>query len=81
MPVRGRKSGAWRTVPVNLLDVDGVRYLVRAARETEWVRNLRASGTGELRLAARRETFSATELRRRRQTADPARLPREWCSR
>jgi deazaflavin-dependent oxidoreductase (nitroreductase family) len=62
LAVRGRKSGQWRTVPVNLLDVDGVRYLVAPRGETEWVRNLRASGTGELRLAARRETFSATEL-------------------
>jgi len=63
LAVRGRKSGEWRTVPVNLLDVDGVRYLVAPRGETEWVRNLRASGTGELRLASRREAFSATELR------------------
>src|SRR5258705_710925 len=63
LAVRGRKSGQWRTVPVNLLDIDGVRYLVAPRGETEWVRNLRASGTGELRLASRREVFAATELR------------------
>ena len=27
--VRGRTSGEWRTVPVNLLTVDGTRYLSR----------------------------------------------------
>jgi len=62
LAVRGRKSGQWRTVPVNLLDVGGVRYLVAPRGETEWVRNLRTSGGGELRLASRREAFTATEL-------------------
>ena len=28
LAVRGRKSGEWRTTPVNLLTVDGHRYLV-----------------------------------------------------
>src|SRR5262245_32508608 len=62
LAVRGRKSGAWRTVPVNLLEHAGGSYLVAPRGETEWVRNLRASGTGELRLGARREAFRATEL-------------------
>jgi hypothetical protein len=26
--VRGRRSGKWRTVPVNVLEIDGQRYLV-----------------------------------------------------
>ena len=62
LAVRGRKSGEWRTVPVNLLEHDGVRYLVAPRGETHWVRNLRASGTGELRLGGKREVFTATEL-------------------
>jgi deazaflavin-dependent oxidoreductase (nitroreductase family) len=62
LAVRGRKSGEWRTVPVNLLEHDGVRYLVAPRGETQWVRNLRASGTGELRLGSRRETFQAREI-------------------
>jgi len=62
LAVRGRKSGEWRTVPVNLLDHGGARYLVAPRGETEWVRNLRAGGTGELRLGGRREAFRATEL-------------------
>ncbi|MBM4269231.1 MAG: DUF385 domain-containing protein [Deltaproteobacteria bacterium] len=62
LAVRGRKSGAWRTVPVNLLVCDGARYLVAPRGETEWARNLRAAGAGELRLGGRVETFRATEL-------------------
>lgn len=31
LAVRGRKSGAWRTTPVNLLTVDGQQYLVAPA--------------------------------------------------
>ncbi len=62
LAVRGRTSGEWRTVPVNLLEHEGVRYLVAPRGETHWVRNLRVSGSGELRLGRRREVFRATEL-------------------
>jgi deazaflavin-dependent oxidoreductase (nitroreductase family) len=62
LAVRGRRSGEWRTIPVNLLEHAGARYLVAPRGETEWVRNLRASGTGELRLGSRREPFRATEV-------------------
>jgi deazaflavin-dependent oxidoreductase (nitroreductase family) len=60
--VRGRKSGEWRKVPVNLLELDGQRYLVSPRGHTQWVRNLRVSGTGELRVGRRVETFRATEI-------------------
>jgi deazaflavin-dependent oxidoreductase (nitroreductase family) len=63
--VRGRKSGQWRTVPVNLLDYEGRRYLVAPRGETEWVRNLRVAKAGELRLGRKTETFSATEVTER----------------
>jgi deazaflavin-dependent oxidoreductase (nitroreductase family) len=62
LAVRGRSSGEWRTNPVNLLTVDGVRYLVAPRGHTQWVRNLRVAGTGELRLGRRTETFTPTEL-------------------
>ena len=63
LEVRGRTSGEPRRVPVNLLTVDGQRYLVAPRGETQWVRNLRASG-GEaiLLLGRRREGVAATEL-------------------
>ena len=63
LAVRGRKSGEWRTVPVNLLIHEGVQYLVAPRGETQWVRNLRVVGGGELRLGRRREVFRAVELR------------------
>lgn len=60
--VRGRKSGEWRKNPVNLLNLDGTRYLVAPRGRTQWVRNLQAAGTGELRVGRRVETFHATEV-------------------
>ncbi|MEZ5179627.1 MAG: nitroreductase/quinone reductase family protein [Acidimicrobiales bacterium] len=60
--VRGRVSGEWRTTPVNLLTVDGERYLVAPRGLTQWVRNVRAAGGGELRLGRRVEAFRAEEL-------------------
>ncbi len=62
LAVRGRKSGAWRTTPVNLLEFRGARYLVAPRGVTEWVRNIRASGGGELRLGARRQPIRVVEL-------------------
>jgi deazaflavin-dependent oxidoreductase (nitroreductase family) len=62
LAVRGRRSGQWRTTPVNPLDRDGRRSLVAPRGETDWVRNLRAAGTGELRLGGQVERFRATEL-------------------
>ena len=62
LAVRGRRSGAWRSAVVNLLDYDGARYLVSPRGETQWVRNLRTAGSGELRLGRRREPFHAREL-------------------
>jgi len=60
--VRGRSSGEWRTTPVNLLVVDGERYLVAPRGRTQWVRNIRVAGGGELRLGRRIEPFRAVEL-------------------
>jgi deazaflavin-dependent oxidoreductase (nitroreductase family) len=62
LAVRGRTSGEWRTTPVNLLSHEGERYLVAPRGETQWVRNMRVAGTGELRLGRRIEEFTATEL-------------------
>jgi deazaflavin-dependent oxidoreductase (nitroreductase family) len=62
LAVRGRKSGEWRTTPVNLLIVDGDRFLVAPRGQTQWVRNLRAAGGGELRVGRRTERFTASEL-------------------
>jgi deazaflavin-dependent oxidoreductase (nitroreductase family) len=60
--VRGRKSGEWRSTPVNLLTHDGERYLVAPRGQTQWVRNIRVAGGGELHVGRRVEEFTVTEL-------------------
>jgi deazaflavin-dependent oxidoreductase (nitroreductase family) len=62
LSVRGRKSGEWRSTPVNLLTVDGQRYLVAPRGHTQWVRNLRVNSEGRLRVGRRIEMFQAVEL-------------------
>jgi deazaflavin-dependent oxidoreductase (nitroreductase family) len=60
--VRGRTSGQLRSTPVGVLDHDGQRYLVAPRGQTQWVRNLRAAGEGQLRLGRRTDQFTAVEL-------------------
>jgi deazaflavin-dependent oxidoreductase (nitroreductase family) len=62
LEVKGRSSGQPRRTPVNLLDFEGERYLVAPRGETQWARNLRASGEGRLLVGKRSESFTATEL-------------------
>jgi len=62
LEVKGRKSGQWRQTPVNLLRYDGSEYLVAPRGHTQWVKNLRASGEGRLRVGGRTEPFTAVEL-------------------
>ncbi len=62
LEVRGRKTGEPRRTPVNLLTVDGSRYLVAPRGHTQWVRNLRARGEGRLLVGRRAESFSADEV-------------------
>jgi deazaflavin-dependent oxidoreductase (nitroreductase family) len=62
LTVLGRSSGRPRTVPVIPVEVGGVRYLVSPYGQSEWVRNLRTAGTGQLRGKATAETFRAVEL-------------------
>jgi deazaflavin-dependent oxidoreductase (nitroreductase family) len=62
LEVPGRKSGEPRRTPVNLMTFEGRRYLVAPRGHTQWVRNLRASGSGRLLVGRRAEDFTATEL-------------------
>jgi deazaflavin-dependent oxidoreductase (nitroreductase family) len=62
LEVRGRTSGEPRRTPVNLLTLEGERYLVAPRGETQWVRNLRASGEGRLLLGRRSEPFASVEI-------------------
>jgi len=60
--VKGRTSGQWRSHPVNLLAFEGKRYLVAPRGLTQWVRNIRVAGGGELVLGGRVERFRAVEV-------------------
>jgi deazaflavin-dependent oxidoreductase (nitroreductase family) len=62
LAVRGRKSGEWRRTPVNLLVVNGERYLVAPRGHVQWTHNMRAAGGGQLLLGKKVEEFSATEV-------------------
>jgi deazaflavin-dependent oxidoreductase (nitroreductase family) len=62
LAVRGRKTGQWRTTPVNLLTHEGSRYLVAPRGVTQWVRNVRAGCDTELRIGPRREPVALAEL-------------------
>jgi deazaflavin-dependent oxidoreductase (nitroreductase family) len=62
LAVRGRKSGEWRTNPVNPFELDGHTYLLSPRGNTQWARNLRAAGEGELRTGRKAQRFTATEV-------------------
>jgi len=62
LKVKGRSSGAWRSTPVNLLELGGRRYLVSQRGEGQWVRNLRVAGRGDLAVGRRTEAFTGREL-------------------
>ena len=60
--VRGRKSGEWRSSPVNLLTFEGKQYLVAPRGHTQWVRNIRVSHEGELLLGSKAEHIQVAEM-------------------
>jgi deazaflavin-dependent oxidoreductase (nitroreductase family) len=62
LEVQGRKSGEWRRTPVNVLTLDGVRYLVSPRGHSQWVRNIRVSGQARLVLGRRAESIAVTEI-------------------
>lgn len=62
LTVRGRQSGLARTVPVDVHDVAGRRYLIATHGVGAWVLNLRAAGEGTLRLGRKRMAFASREL-------------------
>jgi deazaflavin-dependent oxidoreductase (nitroreductase family) len=62
LAVRGRKSGEMRTNPVNPFELRGKTYLLAPRGTTQWVRNLRAAGEGELRRGRKVRRFRAAEV-------------------
>jgi len=62
LTVRGRKTGKPRTVPVDIHEHDGRRFLIATHGMGNWVYNLRATGEGMLSLGWSRQAFTAVEL-------------------
>jgi deazaflavin-dependent oxidoreductase (nitroreductase family) len=57
LQVRGRKSGRLYETPVDVLDVEGKRYLVAPRGRTQWVRNAEATGEITLKRGRSRQSF------------------------
>jgi deazaflavin-dependent oxidoreductase (nitroreductase family) len=57
LQVRGRKTGRLYSTPVNLLELNGKKYVVAPRGRTQWVRNAEATGEVTLNKAFRRQRF------------------------
>jgi hypothetical protein len=60
--VKGRRSGKVHSTPINVLEVEGVRYLLSPRGETGWSRNLRAVGECSLKVKGSARRYRATEV-------------------
>ena len=57
LEVRGRKTGKLYSTPVDLLELNGKRYLVAPRGRTQWVRNAEAAGEIALKKGSTRRRF------------------------
>ena len=64
LTVPGRKSGRLYSTPVDIIELDGQRWLVAGYGPTNWVRNVRAAGEVTLSRGRRSERFRAEEADR-----------------
>ena len=55
LQVKGRRTGRIYSTPVNVLELDGRRWLVAGRGRTQWVRNAEAAGEVVLRKGRRAE--------------------------
>jgi deazaflavin-dependent oxidoreductase (nitroreductase family) len=62
LEVPGRRTGRPVRVTLAPWEVDGTRYLMSQYGLTDWVRNLRAAGRGQLHSKDRSESFTAIEV-------------------
>jgi F420H(2)-dependent quinone reductase len=60
--VRGRKTGKYRGVVINLLTVDGREFVVSPRGNTQWARNARAAGAVQMGPRWRRRETRIAEL-------------------
>jgi deazaflavin-dependent oxidoreductase (nitroreductase family) len=62
LEVRGRKSGKLYSTPVDLLELNGRRFLVAPRGRTQWVRNAEAAGEVTLKKGSTRLRFRLRSL-------------------
>jgi len=78
--VPGRRTGKPVHVTLYPIEVDGTSYLLSQYGVSDWVRNLRSAGRGELKRKGRSQAFTAVEVgdaeRDRVHAAFQAKVPR-----
>lgn len=57
LQVRGRKSGKLYSTPIDLLELNGKRFLVAPRGQTQWVRNAEAGGEVTLKRGRFQQNF------------------------
>ena len=57
LEVRGRKTGRVYSTPIDLLELNGKKYLVAPRGRTQWVRNAEAAGEVTLKKGSKRLRF------------------------
>lgn len=62
LQVRGRKTGKLYSTPIDLLELDGKRYLVAPRGRTQWVRNAEAAGQVTLKKGSRSQQYRLLSL-------------------
>ena len=62
LTVPGRMTGAPRSTPISIVNVDGMRYIVAAFADADWVKNVRAASEGSLTRGKRTEAVTFVEL-------------------
>jgi len=62
LQVRGRKSGKLYSTPIDLLELNGKRFLVAPRGRTQWVRNAEAAGEITLKRRSFRQNFRLRTL-------------------
>jgi len=60
--VRGRKSGKLYSTPIDLLEINGKKFLVAPRGRTQWVRNAEAAGEVTLKKGSKRQRFRLRSL-------------------
>jgi deazaflavin-dependent oxidoreductase (nitroreductase family) len=62
LSIRGRRTGELRRTPVSVVTVEGLRYIVAAFPDANWVKNTRAAGRGTLERGRGSELVQLIEL-------------------